>query len=31
VREATQPLNRDWPFPGEGKEVEQEEEPGTTK
>jgi len=27
VREATQPLNRKWPFPGEGKEVEQEEGP----
>jgi hypothetical protein len=31
VREATQPLNRNWPFPGEGKEVQQEEEPGTAK
>jgi hypothetical protein len=31
VREATQPLNRNWPFPGEGKETEQEEEPGTAK
>jgi len=27
VREATQPLNRKWPFPGEGKEVPQEEGP----
>ena len=27
VREATQPINRTWPFPGEGKEVEQEEGP----
>jgi hypothetical protein len=27
VREATQPLNRNWPFPGEGKEVEQEDGP----
>ena len=27
VREETQPLNRDWPFPGEGRTVEQEEEP----
>jgi hypothetical protein len=27
VREATQPINRDWPFPGEGKEVEQEDGP----
>jgi hypothetical protein len=27
VREETQPLNRQWPFPGEGKEVPQEEEP----
>ncbi len=27
VREATQPLNRAWPFPGEGKEVEQEDGP----
>ncbi len=27
VREATQPLNRTWPFPGEGKEVEQEDGP----
>jgi hypothetical protein len=25
VREETQPLNRKWPFPGEGKEVEQED------
>ena len=27
VREETQPLNRTWPFPGEGKEVEQEDGP----
>ena len=27
VREATQPLNRDWPFPGEGKDIEQEDGP----
>ncbi len=27
VREEMQPLNRKWPFPGEGKEVEQEEGP----
>ncbi len=27
VREATQPLNRQWPFPGEGKEVPQEDGP----
>jgi hypothetical protein len=27
VREATQPLNRKWPFPDEGKEVEQEDGP----
>jgi hypothetical protein len=27
TREATQPLNRDWPFPGEGKEVPQEDGP----
>jgi hypothetical protein len=27
VREATQPLNREWPFPGEGKEVPQEDGP----
>lgn len=27
VREQTQPLNRNWPFPNEGKEVEQEEGP----
>lgn len=31
VREETQPLNRDWPFPGEGKEVEQEEGPAVPK
>lgn len=27
VREAQQPFERKWPFPGEGKEVDQEEEP----
>ena len=27
TREATQPLNRNWPFPGEGKEVPQEDGP----
>ena len=27
AREETQPLNRTWPFPGEGKEVEQEDGP----
>jgi hypothetical protein len=27
VREETQPLNRDWPFPGEGKEIPQEDGP----
>jgi FG-GAP-like repeat len=27
VREETQPLNRNWPFPGEGKEVPQEDGP----
>jgi hypothetical protein len=27
AREETQPLNRNWPFPGEGKEVEQEDGP----
>lgn len=27
VREATQPLERKWPFPGEGKEVPQEDTP----
>jgi hypothetical protein len=27
VREATQPLERKWPFPGEGKEVPQEDGP----
>jgi hypothetical protein len=31
VREQTQPLNRDWPFPGEGKEVEQEDGPAVPK
>lgn len=30
-REATQPINRKWPFPGEGKEVEQEDGPTPTK
>jgi hypothetical protein len=27
TREMQQPIERKWPFPGEGKEVEQEEEP----
>jgi hypothetical protein len=27
TRETQQPLDRDWPFPGEGKEVQQEEGP----
>jgi hypothetical protein len=27
TREATQPLNRNWPFPGEGEEVPQEDGP----
>jgi FG-GAP-like repeat len=27
IREATQPLNRKWPFPGEGEEVPQEDGP----
>jgi hypothetical protein len=31
VREATQPLNREWPFPGEGKDVPQEEGPASKK
>jgi hypothetical protein len=31
VREETQPLNRKWPFPGEGKEVEQEDGPTPQK
>jgi VCBS repeat protein len=31
IREATQPLNRAWPFPGEGKEVEQEDGPPPQK
>ena len=31
VREATQPLNRKWPFPGEGKEVPQEDGPPVPK
>jgi FG-GAP-like repeat len=31
VREETQPLNRNWPFPGEGKEVPQEDGPTPQK
>ncbi|MGD0444388.1 MAG: VCBS repeat-containing protein [Edaphobacter sp.] len=31
VREEMQPLNRKWPFPGEGKEVEQEDGPPVPK
>ena len=31
VREETQPLNRQWPFPGEGKEIEQEDGPAIPK
>jgi hypothetical protein len=31
VREETQPLNRDWPFPGEGKEVQQEDGPPVSR
>ena len=31
VREQTQPLNRDWPFPGEGKEIDQEDGPPVPK
>ena len=31
VREETQPLNRNWPFPGEGKEVQQEDGPTPQK
>jgi hypothetical protein len=31
VREETQPFNRNWPFPGEGKEVEQEDGPVVPK
>ena len=31
VREQMQPLNRQWPFPGEGKEIEQEEGPTPQK
>jgi hypothetical protein len=27
VREATQPIERKWPFPGEGKDVPQEDGP----
>ena len=31
VREATQPLNRTWPFPGEGAEIPQEDGPPVPK
>ncbi len=31
VREQTQPLNRKWPFPGEGQEVPQEDGPPVPK
>lgn len=31
VREELQPLNRKWPFPNEGKEVPQEDNPATAK
>ena len=31
VREGTQPLNRQWPFPGEGQEVPQEDGPPVPK
>jgi len=31
IRESTQPLNRTWPFPGEGKEIEQEDGPPVQK
>ncbi len=31
VREAMQPLNRNWPFPGEGSEVPQEDGPPIPK
>jgi hypothetical protein len=31
VREEMQPFNRKWPFPGEGKEVEQEDGPPVPK
>jgi len=31
TREETQPLNRQWPFPGEGKEVPQEDGPARPK
>ena len=31
MREEMQPLNRKWPFPGEGKEVEQEDGPAVPK
>jgi hypothetical protein len=31
IREEIQPLNRKWPFPGEGKEVEQEDSPTIPK
>jgi hypothetical protein len=31
VRESMQPLDRAWPFPGEGKEIEQEDGPAVQK
>ncbi len=31
VREQTQPLNRAWPFPGEGKEIPQEDGPAVPR
>ena len=31
VRESTQPINRAWPFPGEGKDVPQEDGPAVQK
>ncbi len=31
IREEMQPINRDWPFPGEGKEVPQEDGPKPQK
>ena len=31
AREATQPINRKWPFPGEGKEIDQEDGPPVPK
>ena len=31
TREAQQPFERKWPFPGEGKDVQQEEDPGLKK